>query len=92
MFFVKLLLVTAVVVTVMIAVKDGRILAETGLTGACVPTSAPAAQGEYWHECREGRISGWPDMSRHNCASHGYRGERELWRCPAALASDRTTG
>jgi hypothetical protein len=92
MFFVKLLLVTAVIVAVMVAVRDGRIFAEAGLTGICVPTAAPGGQGEWWHECSEGRISGWPDMSRLNCTSQGYRGGHELWRCPAGLSSERTTG
>jgi hypothetical protein len=91
MFFVKLLLATAVVVAVMIAVRDGRILAEAGLKGTCVATASPAGQTEWWHACSDGRITGRPDMSRHNCTRQGFRGELELWRCPAPLSSDRLT-
>jgi hypothetical protein len=92
MYFLKLFLVSAAVVAVMIAVRDGRILAEAGLKGTCTATAAPPGQGEWWHACSNGRITGRPDMSRHNCTSQGLRGELELWRCPAPLASDRTTG
>lgn len=92
MFFGKLLLLTAAIVAVMIAAKDGRILAEAGLKGTCVPVAAPAGQADWWHACSDGRVTGRPDMSRHNCTSQGFRGTVELWRCPAPLSTDRTTG
>jgi hypothetical protein len=91
-FFFKLLLVAAVALAVMVAVKDGRILAEAGLRGSCVPLASPAGQSGAWYACSEGRVTGRPDMSRHDCTAQGLRGDLEVWRCPAALSGDRTTG
>ncbi len=87
--FFKVFVCSAVVVAAMLAIKDGRILAEAGVTGSCAQVSPPAGSGGAWYACTPGRLEGRRDMTRHSCTAQGLRGETELWSCPAPVLSDR---
>jgi hypothetical protein len=86
--FFRIFLAGALVVAVMLAVKDGRLLRQAGLTGSCSRVAAPADESGFWEACTRGRLSGLPDLSRQGCASHGLRGRLEYWRCPTAIDSN----
>jgi hypothetical protein len=85
--FLKVFACSAVVVATMLAVKDGRILSEAGLTGSCTQVSPPAGGAGAWYACMPGRLEGRPDLTRHSCTAQGLRGETELWGCPAPVHS-----
>ena len=87
--FLRILIVALLIVGVMLAVKDGRVLRDAGLTGSCSSVALPTGQSGYWKACREGKLSGRPDLSREGCSPRGVSGRLEYWRCPAPLGSSR---
>jgi len=86
----RILVVPALVVGVMVAVKDGRALEHVGLVGSCVAVAAPPESEYAWQACRGGRLEGRPDLTRNACVSTGIVRSLEYWRCPTTLASDRS--
>ena len=89
--FLRILIVGLLIVGAMVAVKDGRVLRNAGLTGSCTSVALPTGQSGYWQACKEGRLSGRPDLSREGCSSRGVSGRLEYWRCPAAIGSGRSS-
>jgi hypothetical protein len=81
----RILLVAVVLAGAMFAVKEGRVLARTGLVGSCSAVAAPAGDTAEWRECRAGRLEGRPDLSRKSCTSEQVVGDVEYWRCAAPL-------
>lgn len=73
------------VVALMVAVKDGRMLRVAGLTGSCSVVEQHA-DGSQLDSCRPGKLEGRPNMSKRGCTEAGVAGPVEYWRCPAAVA------
>lgn len=85
----RIAVAASILVLAMIAVKDGRVLRDTGLTGSCTvvgTTNAGQLEG-----CRSGALEGFPDLSRHGCTGAGTSGAVEYWSCPAPLAADQAS-
>jgi hypothetical protein len=84
----KIFTVAALILVLMVAIKDGRILRTSGLTGSCsvVQTAADGAQVEA---CRPGKLEGRPDLTRRGCTDTGKVGKSEYWRCPAAIEASQ---
>jgi hypothetical protein len=68
----------------MIAVKDGRVLRSTGLTGSCAFVAA-IADGSELDACKPGKLEGRPDLSRRGCTGVAVTGGLQYWHCPADL-------
>jgi hypothetical protein len=85
----KIAAYTVAAAALMMAVKDGRLLAETGLVGSCNAVAAPAGDTWAWQACKPGRLEGRPDLTRRSCTTHGVVGDLELWRCPSSISSGR---
>ena len=84
--FTRITLVAALIVAGMAAVKDGRVLRLTGLTGACsVVQTMPG--GDRLEACSSGKLEGAPDLSRSGCTDDGLYAGRVYWRCPAPVSS-----
>jgi hypothetical protein len=79
------------IVALMLAVKDGRVLRATGMTGICHAVSAPRGEDGAWQACEPGKLEGAPDLTRQGCKSHQLVGKTEYWRCPAAIKSSHDT-
>jgi hypothetical protein len=81
-----IVLVGACIAAGMGAVKDGRVLRLTGLTGTCrvVQTSTGGQQIEA---CRSGKLEGAPDLTGNGCSDAGLYAGRVYWRCPAPVGS-----
>jgi hypothetical protein len=79
------LLAAALIVLLMIVIKDGRALHEVGLTGGCHAVATPIGQDGDWQACDPGELQGAPDLSRQGCTSVKFVGEREYWRCPVGI-------
>jgi hypothetical protein len=75
------------VLALMIAVKDGRIMRAAGLAGACT-VAQTMADGSQVEACRAGRLAGRPDLRRQGCKEAGVSGTYEYWRCPSSVVSD----
>lgn len=85
----RIVLVGALLVGVMVAVKDGRLLRDAGLTGSCSSVVTPAGQPTFWQACKKGRLDGRPDLSRQGCTAVSIKNGLEWWRCPANIGSNR---
>jgi hypothetical protein len=81
----RMFVVAALVVAVMVAIKDGRVLEEAGLTGSCTAVAAPRGQQGFWEACRAGKLEGSPDLTRHSCSAEGASAGIQYWRCPTRL-------
>ena len=81
------LVVAALIVALMAAIKDGRVLRQSGLTGGCGPVQTPRGETGAWKACVEGRLQGAPDLTRQGCTSVSRVGTTEYWRCPAQIGS-----
>jgi len=83
----RVVLAGVLVLALMIAVKDGRVLRETGLTGVCTPAQS-VTDGVQLEACRSGKLAGAPDLSRQGCTTvGGLTGTYRYWRCPAGVVS-----
>jgi hypothetical protein len=79
--FVKIFLSALVVAAVMAAIKDGRILRATGLTGSCsVVRTGPT--GWRLDVCKPGRLKGAPSLAGAGCTPAGAYPNAVYWRCP----------
>jgi len=79
------LLAAILIVALMVAIKDGRLLREAGLTGGCRAVATPKGQDGDWLACDPGKLQGAPDLSRQSCKSVSFLGKTEYWRCPAGI-------
>jgi hypothetical protein len=84
----RMVFLATVIAVAMIAIKDGRVLREVGLTGSC---SQVSAEHVFWEACTRGKLDGRPDLSRQGCKAVAIRGKVEWWRCPAGIGSSRGT-
>ena len=82
----RIVLVGALIAAAMIAVKDGRVLQDAGLTGSCTVVQT-AANGVQTEACSSGKLEGAPDLSRNGCTDTGLFAGRVYWSCPAPVAS-----
>ena len=87
----KILLAALLIVAAMVAIKNGRVLRDAGLTGSCDSIARPVGQTGTWKVCKRGRLEGRPDLSRQGCTAEGVAGKLQYWRCPAQLGSARGT-
>ena len=78
------------VLTLMIVIKDGRVLRKAGLTGGCTVLAAPAGDTGSWEACTPGKLQGAPDLTRQSCTSVKVVGKTEYWHCPAAIESSHS--
>src|SRR5438128_9262928 len=81
------LALAAVVLALMIVIKDGRLLRKAGLAGSCVTVATPKGQSGSWVKCTSGKLQGAPNLSRQSCASVEVAGKVEYWRCPVKIQS-----
>ncbi len=78
--------VAAVLVGIMVGVRNGHVLQRLELTGSCSVVPTPRGQSGEWRACHPGRLAGQPDLSRDSCTQQGSAGEAVYWRCPASIA------
>jgi hypothetical protein len=82
----RIVFVASLVLALMIAVKDGRVLRKAGLTGSCSLVQV-SADGSVLQACHPGALEGRPDLRRQGCRDAGLAGKTEYWRCPAAITA-----
>ena len=75
------------VLTLMIVIKDGRLMHKAGLTGGCTVLTTPAGDAGSWQACTPGKLQGAPDLTRQSCTSVNVVGKTEYWHCPAGIQS-----
>jgi hypothetical protein len=71
----------------LVTMKDGRALRDTGLIASCTSVTAPVGEAGYWEACRPGRLEGRPNLKRQSCESVGRAADVEYWRYPSPVES-----
>jgi hypothetical protein len=85
----KILLVGAVLVGAMAAIRDGRVLRDAGLLSSCSVSSANGHADPTVMSCSKGRLDGFPDLTNKSCKLIVVRTHREFWRCDAPVVSSQ---
>jgi hypothetical protein len=80
----RIVAIGALLVALLITVKDQRVLQHAHLVGFC-STVASDATGSEWRKCVSGRLSGRPGLELNGCTDWGPYDEAEYWNCPARL-------
>jgi hypothetical protein len=86
----KIIVIGALVIGVMVAVKDGRILKDAGLLSNCTPVTASGQSGPTVLSCTKGRLDGWPNETNNSCNLIAVHPTRQYWRCAAPVVSSQT--
>lgn len=89
MFLFRIIVVGALVMGVLVFVKQDRLLERTGLIGSCQIVASPAGDLDQWRACREGKLEGRPNLGMDSCESKAIQGKVEFWRCPAPISASR---
>jgi hypothetical protein len=87
---VKIIVVGALAIGLMLAVKDGRILRDAGLLSSCAPVVENGQSEPTLLSCTKGRLDGWPNETNNSCNLIAVHPTREYWRCVAPVVSSRT--
>jgi hypothetical protein len=87
----KIIVVGALVIGVMVAIKDGRVLRDAGLLSSCTTVTVSNNQsGPTVLSCTKGRLDGWPNETNNSCNLIAVHPTREYWRCAAPVVSSQT--
>jgi hypothetical protein len=86
----KIILVGALLIGVMAAIKDGRVLKDAGLLSSCNAVAAGGKSDQTVMNCSKGRLDGWPDLTNKSCTLISARRNHEYWRCLAPVVSAQT--
>ncbi len=84
----RVISLAVLILALMIAVKDGRVLRDTGMTGYCT-TVQTNVDGSQIDSCRRGKLEGWPDLSSRGCTGEPVRNDVQYWSCPAPIVSSQ---
>ena len=89
----RILIVGALAIGLMAAIRDGRILRDAGLLSSCSPAVVNGKQDATLQSCSKGRLDGFPDLTNKSCALVSARPTVQFWRCEApVVSSQRPTG
>jgi hypothetical protein len=80
----RVVVVASLIVGLMVALKDGRLLRTTGLTGTCHVIQT-VSDGSEIASCSPGKLEGAPDLSHRGCRQAGPNGSAQFWRCPVGF-------
>ena len=83
----RFIVAAAIIGALLAYAKAEHVLDRAGILGSCAPLTANAPKDREWWECRPGKLTGYPDRSKHNCTRGDLRGEVRYWLCPAPLVA-----
>jgi hypothetical protein len=86
----KIILVGALAIGVMAAIKDGRVLKDAGLLSSCTALASGGKSDQTEMSCSKGRLDGWPDLTNKSCTLTSMGRHREYWHCLAPVVSSQT--
>jgi len=84
----RVFIAAALVLALMVVIKDGRLLRTTGLIASCSVVTT-AADGTQLENCRPGVLEGAHNLSAQGCTDAGSAGHDEYWRCPAPVVASQ---
>jgi hypothetical protein len=86
----KILVVGAVLIGAMAAIRDGRVLKDAGLLSSCNAVAVNGKPDPTVLSCSKGRLDGFPDMTNKSCNLIAVHPDRQYWRCQAPVVSSQT--
>jgi len=86
----KILVVGALAIGIMGAIRDGRVLKDAGLLSSCSPATVNGRSDPTLLNCSKGRLDGFPDMTRKSCRLISVHPNHEYWRCDAPVVSSQS--
>jgi hypothetical protein len=86
----KILVIGALLIGVMAAIRDGRVLKDAGLLSSCTAVTVNGKQDPTLLSCSKGRLDGFPDMTPKSCTMVAAHPRHQYWRCQAAVVSSQT--
>jgi hypothetical protein len=86
----RILIVGALAIGLMAAIRDGRVLRDAGLLSSCNAVVVNGKADSSLLACTKGRLDGFPDMSDKSCNLVSVRPNREYWRCAAPVVSSES--
>ena len=85
----KILIVGALAIGLMAAIRDGRILRDAGLLSSCSPVVLNGQADSTLQSCSKGRLDGFPDLTNKSCVLVSAHPNRQYWRCAAPIVSSQ---
>ncbi len=86
----KILIVGALAIGLMAAIRDGRIMRDAGLLSSCNQVSVGGKIDATLMSCSKGRLDGYPDLTNKGCSLVSVRRNYEYWRCQAPIVSSQS--
>ena len=83
----SVIVAAALILAVMVVIKDGRLFNNAGLSGSCAAVATPRGETGAWQKCTAGKLQGAPSLTRQGCTAISRAGKAEFWRCPARIGS-----
>jgi hypothetical protein len=85
----KILIVGALAIGAMAAIRNGTILRDAGLLSSCRAVTVNGSYDPTTLSCSKGRLDGFPDMTPKSCHLISTRPKRQYWRCDAPVVSSQ---
>jgi hypothetical protein len=88
MILLKIAMVGVAIAAMMAVARDQRWPQRAGVVGVCMATPAPTPKSDgTWYACKEGILSGFPNLAADTCTTSGIVSRHEIWHCDAPLVS-----
>jgi hypothetical protein len=86
----KILIVGALAIGLMAAIRDGRILRDAGLLSTCNAVVVNGSADPTFLGCTKGRLDGFPDLTNKSCRLVSIKPQHQYWRCEAPIVSSQS--
>ncbi len=86
----KILIVGALAIGLMAAIRDGRVLKDAGLLSTCHAVVVNGTPDPTLMSCTKGRLDGFHDLTNKSCHLVAVKPKNEVWRCDAPIVSSQS--
>jgi hypothetical protein len=86
----KILIVGALAIGLMAAIRDGRVLRDAGLLHTCNQVTVGGKVDSTLMSCSKGRLDGYPDLTGKSCRLVSVRRHDEIWRCEEPIVTSQS--
>jgi hypothetical protein len=86
----RILIVGAVLIGVMAAIRDGRVLRDAGLLSSCNVATVNGKVEPTVMSCSKGRLDGYPNLTNKACHLISVTRSHQFWRCETPIVSSQT--
>lgn len=88
MVLVKIAMVGVAFIVLMGVAQSKQWPQRAGVVGRCAATGPLGPDpGRAWYSCKQGILTGFPNLEADSCRRVGIVAHREIWRCSATLES-----